>query len=242
MSLKIISADNVDHLALLAAERLIALINRSERPSVCLTGGSSPLPIYKLLVAEPYASRIPWSRVHWFVGDERFVPPDDPLSNMGTARRLLLDGRAPRENVHVVPTVNVSLDDAALAYEEELRTFYGSKSLDPAIPLFDLVMLGLGTDGHAASLFPGQQTLTVTDRWVVPVPKAGLEPLVPRISLTFPALASSREVLFQVAGAAKKAIAARAMRETDLPAHRVRSQGETIWIFDPAARPDAELS
>jgi len=229
-------------MALLAAEHLIALVESSDRPSVCLTGGSSPLPLYKLLVTEPYASRIPWSRVHWFVGDERFVPLDDPLSNMGMARRLLLDGRTPVANIHAVQTENVSLDDAALAYEDELQRFYGSKSLDSARPLFDLVMLGLGTDGHAASLFPGQQTLTVTDKWVVPVPKSGLEPFVPRISLTLPALASSREVLFQISGGAKKAIAARAMREPALPAHHVRSQGETIWMFDPAALPDAELN
>jgi 6-phosphogluconolactonase len=112
--------------------------------------------------------------------------------------------------------------------------------LDPAVPLFDLVMLGLGTDGHAASLFPAQQTLTVMDRWVVPVPKSGLEPFVPRISLTFPALASSRAVLFQIAGPAKKEIATRALRDSDLPAHHVRSQGETIWMFDPEALPGAE--
>lgn len=239
--LKIIPVENVDHMALLAAERLIALVDSSERPSICLTGGTSPIPLYKLLGGEPYASRIPWSRVHWFIGDERFVPPNDPLSNMGTARRLLLDGRAPRTNIHVVRTVDVDLDDAALSYEKELQVFYGSDALNTAIPLFDLVLLGLGADGHVASLFPGQQALTVMDRWVVPVPKAGLEPFVPRISLTLAALASSREILFQVAGVAKKGIAARAMRETDLPAHRVRSQGETIWMFDEAALPDAEL-
>lgn len=236
--LRIVPTENPDHMALLAAERLIALVDGSERPSICLTGGTSPIRLYKLLGREPYESRIPWARVHWFIGDERFVPPDDPLSNMGAARHLLLDGRAPPTNIHVVRTVNVNLGDAALAYEEELQTFYGSDSLKPSTPLFDLVLLGLGSDGHIASLFPGQPALTVMDRWVVPIPEAGLEPLVPRISLTLPALASSREILFQVAGAAKKAIAARAMHETDLPAHRVRSQGETIWMFDEAALPD----
>ena len=239
--LKIIPTENVDHMARLAAERLIALVDSSERPSICLTGGTSPIPLYRLLGAEPYASRIPWSRVHWFIGDERFVPPSDPLSNMGTARRLLLDGRAPLTNIHVVRTVNVGLDEAALAYQEELQGLYGSDSLDRARPLFDLVLLGLGSDGHVASLFPGQQALTVMDRWVVPVPRAGLEPFVPRISLTLPTLTSSREILFQVAGQAKQAIAARAMCETDLPAHRVRSQGETVWMFDEAALPDTAL-
>lgn len=225
-------------MAQLAAERLIALLDRSERPSICLTGGTSPIRLYQLLGEEPYASRIPWSRVHWFIGDERFVPPNDPLSNMAAARRLLLDDRAPHANIHAVRTAGVTLDEAAQAYEEELQAFHGSDSLDTATPLFDLVLLGLGADGHVASLFPGQQTMTVTDRWVVPVPKAGMEPYVPRISLTFAALASSREILFQIAGAAKKAIAARAMQEADLPAHRVRSQGEIIWMFDKAALPD----
>lgn len=242
--IKIVSASDPGHLATLAADRLLALVGASERPSICLTGGSSPLRLYDLLGHEPYVSKMPWQRIHWFIGDERFVPPDNALNNMGVARRALLDRLAPSENIHPIPTSGIDQADAAKAYENVLQSFYGSGTLDPQCPLFDLVLLGLGSDGHVASLFPGQTAVDKTKRWVVPIAEAGLEPFVPRISLTLPALTSCRELLFQVAGAGKKKIAARALCESSLPAHRARSQGgSTIWMFDREAMPDhAELT
>jgi 6-phosphogluconolactonase len=110
--------------------------------------------------------------VHWFIGDDRFVPPDDPLSNMGMARQRFLDRiGAPAANVHPMATTAESPDAAARLYEAELKRFYGRELLDPAHPLFDLVLMGLGSDGHTASLFPGAPALDERERWVVGVEK-----------------------------------------------------------------------
>ena len=110
--------------------------------------------------------------------------------------------------------------------------------LDPARPLFDLVLMGVGPDGHTASLFPGYPALDETGRWVVGVPKANVEPFVPRVTLTLPALASCREMLFEVAGADKRAILTRVLAGENLPANRAQSIGETVWLVDQAALPE----
>jgi 6-phosphogluconolactonase len=104
--------------------------------------------------------------------------------------------------------------------------------------LFDLVLMGVGPDGHTASLFPGDAALTESERWVVGVPKANVEPFVPRVTLTLPALASCREMLFQIAGSGKRAILTRLLANENLPANRARSTGETIWLADLAALPE----
>jgi 6-phosphogluconolactonase len=138
---------------------------------VCLTGGSSPRQLYRLLATEAYRSRIPWDRVHWFIGDERFVPADDPLNNMGTARRMFLDSHAPASNIHPIPTDTANPREAARRYESELQSFYGADRLDAVRPLFDVVLMGVGPDGHTASLFPNYPALEETERWVVDVPR-----------------------------------------------------------------------
>ena len=185
-----------------AAKRLINRIDEAKgRAAVCLTGGSTPQGLYRLLAEEPWRGQVPWDRVHWFMGDDRFVPESDPLSNMGMARRLFLDRvKAPRGNVHAIPTDTNYPEGAANLYQDTLKEFYGAEQLDPARPLFDLVLMGLGPDGHTASLFPQSRALDEKARWVVGVAKAGMEPLVPRVTLTFPALASTREMLFIVDG------------------------------------------
>jgi 6-phosphogluconolactonase len=219
-----------------AADRLLARISKgSDRAAVCLTGGTGPGELYELLAREPYRSRIPWPRLHWFMGDDRYVPLDDPLSNMGMARRLFLNVNAPDENIHPVPTTLASPDAAARAYEAELKQFYGRDALDAGRPLFELVLMGLGPDGHTASLFPNAPALLEEERWVVGVDQAGMEPFVPRVTLTFPPLASSGEMLFLVAGEDKRDILARVFSGEDLPAGRARSRGELVWLVDPAA-------
>ena len=228
-------------LATAAAERVIARIAENPgRVAICLTGGSSPKQLYQLLATDAYRSRIPWERVHWFIGDERFVPADDPLNNMAVARAIFLDRCAPAANIHPIPTDAdpADPDRSAALYERELKSFYGADALDPARPLFDLVLMGVGPDGHTASLFPGYPALDETARWVVGVPKANVEPFVPRVTLTLPALASCREMLFEVAGADKRAILTRVLAGENLPANRARSIGETVWLVDQAALPE----
>lgn len=237
---EIIRVPDAAAVAQAAAERLIARLEaNSERLAVCLTGGSSPERLYRLLASEPYRNRIPWRRVHWFMGDERFVPPEDFRSNMAMARRLFLDTCAPPENVHPIPVQAGTTRDAARRYEIALQTFYGSGRLDPARPLFDLVLMGLGPDGHTASLFPNDAVLDEDTRWVVGVAHANVAPLVPRVTLTLTTLASCREMLFEVSGADKRAILARVLNDEDLPAARARSLGNTIWLVDAAALPES---
>lgn len=223
-------------LAAQAAERLLGrLANGGQRPAICLAGGSSPMRLYELLASDGYRARIPWDRVHWFIGDDRFVPIEDPLNNMGIARRLFLDACAPAENIHAIPTSSSSPDTAARLYEDELRKFYGDDVLHKERPLFDLVLMGVGPDGHTASIFPKSAALDERERWVTGVDRANVAPFVPRVTLTLPTLASCREMLFLVGGVDKHAILSRIMAGEDLPAGRAASQGETTWLVDASA-------
>ena len=225
-------------LAQIAADRVLARISaNNDRVAICLTGGSSPKKFYQLLATETCRSQIPWDRVHWFIGDERFVAADNPLNNMGAARHIFLDRFAPPANIHPIQTGAAGPDEAARRYERELQSFYGADELGPARPLFDVVLMGVGPDGHTASLFPGYPAIEETKRWVVGVPQAHVEPFVPRVTLTLPVLASCREMLFEIAGADKRAILTRVFDGENLPANRAQSAGETIWLVDQAALP-----
>jgi 6-phosphogluconolactonase len=236
---RVIAVSDSDAVATAAADRVMAKIaENSDRVAVCLTGGSTPKQLYQLLATDAYRGRIPWDRVHWFIGDERFVPVDDPRNNMAMAREAFLDRCAPPANVHAIPTDTASPDEAARRYEAELKSFYGANELDPARPLFDLVLLGVGPDGHVASLFPDYPAVEETMHWVVGVPKAHVEPFVPRVSLTLPALGSCREMLFVAGGPGKREILTRVFNGENLPANRTHSLGETVWLLDTAARPE----
>lgn len=234
----IVSADAAT-LAQTAAQRVMARIDANPgRIAICLTGGSSPKRLYELLGSNAWRDKIPWDRVHWFIGDERFVQPDDPLNNMTVARATFLDRNAPAGHIHPIPTGTGSPDHSAEAYARELQAYYGSEHLDATRPLFDLVLMGAGPDGHTASLFPGYPEVEETARWVVGVPKANVAPFVPRVSLTLPALASCREMLFEISGHDKQAVLTRLFNGETLPALRARSQGETVWLVDRAALPE----
>ena len=223
-------------LAATAADRLMARIKANAgRVAICLTGGSSPKQLYQLLATETYARNIPWDRMHWFIGDERFVSSADPLNNMAMARAIFLDRLAPKDHIHPIPTDVATPDESARRYESTLKAFYGADELDAARPLFDLVLMGVGPDGHTASLFPDYPALAETNHWVTGVPKAHVEPFVPRVTLTLPALASCREMLFEVAGQEKRAILARLSEDESLPANRARSIEETVLLVDRAA-------
>ena len=236
---KIIPVADTAVLAKAAAELLLARIaENSGRVAICLTGGSSPKQLYELLATEAYRGKIPWDRVHWFIGDERFVPVSDIRNNMATARGIFLDRFAPASHIHPIPTDTANPDEAASRYERELKSFYGTGALDPARPLFDFVLMGVGPDGHTASLFPGYPAVEEKARWVVGVPQANVEPFVPRVSLTLPVLASCHEMLFEAAGGSKRSILTRVFSGENLPASRARSTGETVWLVDRAALPE----
>jgi len=233
---RIVTVADPAALAKAAADRLTARIAANGgRIAICLTGGSSPKQLYALLATKAYRDRIPWDRVHWFIGDERFVPPAGPLNNMATARKIVLDAYAPPSNIYPIPTDAGSPDESAGRYARELKAFYGSDRLDDGRPLFDLVLMGMGPDGHTASIFPDFPAMNETERWVVGVPKANVEPFVPRVTLTLPVLASCREMLFEVAGPDKRAILTRVLSGENLPAGRARSNGEMVWLVDQAA-------
>jgi len=200
---------------------------------VALSGGSTPKALYALLASDRFKSRFPWQRVFWFWGDERFVPYDHPESNYRMVREAMLaKAPVPPENIHPIPT-DGDPEDAARRYERTLKADYGSPDLDPARPFFDITLLGLGDDGHTASLLPGDKLLDERRRWVAAV--AHGRPEV-RITLTYPVLESSRHVAFLVAGEGKAA-AFRRIRTDDgrLPAARVHPLGELIWFVDRAA-------
>jgi 6-phosphogluconolactonase len=231
--------EDAEALAHAAAEHLLARVSRtSDQIGICLTGGSSPQRLYQLLGTAPYRSRLPWERIHWFMGDDRLVPLDDHRSNMGIAMRAFLDAAAPPENIHPIDVSAGTPDTAAQRYQRELERFYGASRLDAGRPVFDLVLMGLGPDGHTASLFPGEAALKETTRWVVGVEEAKLEPFVPRVTLTVPMLASTREMLFLVTDGDKRDVLTRVLNGADLPAAHVRADGDLVWLLTRAAAPE----
>jgi 6-phosphogluconolactonase len=225
-----------DALARRVADWLLELATaKNDVFSVCLSGGSTPKTLYHLLAEPPYRDAFPWARTHLFWGDERFVAHDDDLSNYKMVKNALLDhAPIPAENIHPVPFDGLTPQVAAVAYERELKAFYGKDDLDPAKPLFDVNLLGLGPDGHTASLFPGTEVLNERTLWVAPVIGAKAEA---RITLTYPALDSARHVAFLVAGADKVEMLARLCRGDEaIPAARVHPTGELRVFCDAAAQ------
>ncbi len=200
-----------------AAARLTAVAEAGG--SVFLSGGSTPRRAYELAAAGD------WSRAEVWFADERCVPPDDERSNHRLVRESLLDRLAAQPRVHRVRG-ELPCGEAAALYDAEL-----------AGASFDLVLLGLGEDGHTASLFPGSPALAERERLAVAAPP-GLEPLVERVTLTLPAIAAARSVVFLVTGAGKAEAARRAFADEDpaAPASLARSAaGETVAILDRAA-------
>jgi 6-phosphogluconolactonase len=212
------------------AARAAEAIEERGRFAVVLAGGSTPKAAYEIL-ARDFAERVDWDRTHVFFGDERTVPPDHEDSNYRMAREALLD-HVPVGGVHRMQG-ELPPDEAAASYEDELRAFFGAEEL----PRFDLILLGIGGDGHTASLFPETPALEVTDRLAVanPVPKLGTT----RITLTAPVLNAARAVNFLVAGEGK-AEALKEILEGDedprmYPAKLVRPSGGPAWMVDRAA-------
>ena len=195
-----------------------------------LSGGSTPRHTYEVLAGRG----LNWDRTEIFFGDERFVPPGDAQSNYRMAREALLDHVGPR-GVFPIPTDDTP-QSAADRYEETLRQQYGSSVLEPDAPLFHLTLLGLGDDGHTASLLPDQPVLGERRRWVAVVPHGRQNQ---RITLTYPALEASALILFLVVGAAKRDALAQVRdggaRGGALPAGALRPRGEVLWLADVEA-------
>lgn len=236
--------DTPEDLAQRLADWMVTRIGaaaRSGRVALCLSGGATPRRLYELLGAAPRRERLPWPRIHCFWGDERFVPHDDPRSNFRMAHEALLRHvPIPADNIHPIPTERGSAAAAAAAYERVLKGFYGADALDAVRPLFDLTLLGLGEDGHIASLFPNSPTLAETEKWVAPAVGPGA---VDRVTLTYPALASSAATVLLVAGERKGAVLSR-LRAGDpaLPATHLRPVGELLYFTDRAAAPAPAFS
>lgn len=222
---------DLEALSARAAEAIGDRIRAGAAPfRLALSGGSTPRGCYRHLAR---LHQVPWENVEIYLGDERFVPPDHPDSNYRMIRETLLEtGTVRPRGLFMVP-FDGEAAHAADAYEEILRQQYGASHLLPDRPLFDLQLLGLGEDGHTASLLPGQPVLEERARWVALVPEGRREP---RISLTYPALESSRLTLFLVAGTAKADALARARAgDPSIPAGRLNPRGEVIWLVDRAA-------
>jgi 6-phosphogluconolactonase len=212
------------------------------RFAVALSGGSSPQPLYRLLARQQFTQKIPWRRVHLYWGDERCVPPDDPQSNHGTAERLFIR-HVPilAVNVHRVRGEE-GAERAALAYEEELRRLAALERPRSELPVFDLVLLGLGADGHTASLFPHSPALDEEQRLAVATEAPDGSP---RVTVTYPVIDAARRVWFLVTGATKAGMVAEALEGLRVPkAVPVQAvaplKGSLTWFLDEAAA--AELS
>jgi len=207
---------------------------------VALSGGSTPKMLYEFLASSEFRPRFPWDRVLWYWGDERFVPHDHPDSNYGmTVEAMLTRAPVPPQNVFPVPVTGAP-EEAALRYERTLQEAYGGTVLNPAKPLFDINLLGLGADGHIASLLPDGPALDERERWVVAVPHGRPEV---RITMTYPVLESCRRAAFVVAGPEKSTIVG-AVRtgESRVPAARFEPVGELLWFLDRSAASESNMA
>lgn len=220
---------DADALARRAADIIAEKMKGCDAPfRLVLSGGSTPISTYRVLSQR---DGLDWPCVEIFLGDERFVPPDHHASNYRMIRETLLaGGKVQPRKLFAIPTDGTP-DSAAARYDEMLRQQYGAGELEPGVPLFHLTLLGLGEDGHTASLLPDQPVLGERDRWAAAVPQGRDEP---RITLTYPALDASQTILFLVSGTAKRDALAQA-RGGRLPAGGLAPMGEVIWLADEAA-------
>ncbi len=203
-------------------------IARDGKFTIAVAGGSTPKPLYELLATQP----LDWSKVHVFWGDERYVPVSDPQSNEGMTRKAWLDRVAiPAENIHAIPTYDSDPADAAQRYQQHIQGFFGIWPSE--FPKLDLVLLGIGDDGHTASLFPGTRALTVLDRLVT----FGQKDSQPRVTFTATLINKADTILFLVDGIGKanalKAIMAADGDANTYPARLIRT--ESIWLVDQIA-------
>lgn len=230
-------APDVNALARTAADTIQTIakkaIDETGRFNIALSGGSTPKTLFELLASE-YKDQIDWSKTDVFWGDERCVPPDDPDSNYYMARETLLDSvPLPPSNIYRIKG-ELPPDDGAAQYEETLHTYFHDQ-----LPRLDVILLGMGDDGHTASLFPGTDVLTEQTRWVAPNHVATVKQTW-RITFTAPVINNAANVMFLVAGAGKaerlKQVLQGEYRPTELPSQLIKpTNGNLIWAVDQAA-------
>lgn len=225
-----------DKTALVARAREIILariqetLKSQDRFTIVLSGGSTPKPLYEALATED----LPWSKIHIFWGDERYVPATDADSNQLMTRQAWLDKiDIPKDNIHPMNTTAANPDQDAQQHEAEIQAFF---DLAPGeFPAFDLILLGMGDDGHTASLFPHTEALQVRDRLITVGNKDGQ----PRITFTVPLINQAHCVLFMVAGANKQTALQEVFAvdgdEMQYPSRLIESQGEVLWLLDEDA-------
>jgi 6-phosphogluconolactonase len=235
---RIIVTDGIERLAMEGADLFqrtaVASVARTGLFTVAVSGGSTPRPMHRLLAEDPYSTGVPWQFTHLFWVDERLVPVTDPDSNFGSAERDFLNQLTiPAANIHPMSSRKPP-PAAADDYEHELRRHFSRFS--NAEPVFDLIMLGVGTDGHTASIFPGDRSAEETTRWVTAV--RGGTPYVERLTLTLPILNRARCLVYLVSGS-EKAVVVRSLltdASAQLPPQRIVPQrGDILWLLDAAA-------
>lgn len=234
-TIQIVSSDEAFISA--AVDRFMAALQQSlekqDRCSVALSGGGTPRPVYAALAEQPYRDQINWDRVDLFWGDERHVPPDDPDSNYRMVKEVLIDRvPIPRENVHRVPA-EMEIRMAAFSYEETLRDYFMGER-----PVFDLVFLGMGADGHTASLFPHSAGLNEDFRWFIA--NTAPDRQTWRLTLTKHAINAARQIVVLVRGASKaerlKAVLTGEKMPEEMPIQLIHPEdGEMLWVVDEAA-------
>jgi 6-phosphogluconolactonase len=235
----IYTAANYDDLCRHTVEKILSLsqqcIKARGRFTLVLSGGSTPKGVYQLMAGRPYAGRFDWKNIYLFVGDERFVPWTSERSNHKMIMEDLITGDQVRgSHFYPIPTGMPDAQSAALAYEKELTAFFALKPGE--MPVFDLMLLGLGTDGHTASLFPHHPALKETKRLVLEVKAQGIPE--ERVTLTLPVINHSRAICFVIEGQ-DKAPKLKQLRQgyqgPDLPASQIQPQGDIWWFIDKSA-------
>lgn len=203
--------------------------------TIALAGGSTPKPLYEKIAQQ----NLPWDKIHVFWGDERYVPPTHPDSNEGMARQAWLDQvPIPAANIHAMPTGSGDPAQDASQHEADLRAFFNPQPGE--FPTLDIILLGMGDDGHTASLFPHTSALQVCDRLITVGNKDGQ----PRLTFTVPLINQARTVIFMVAGASKRSaldqVFAPVADNNHYPSRLIHPQGELWWLLDQAAGEDVQ--
>jgi 6-phosphogluconolactonase len=220
----------IDRAAAIILSKIQTTLESQDRFTIALSGGSTPKPLYEALATQS----LPWSKIHIFWGDERYVAPTHQDSNQLMARQAWLECISiPDDNIHPMPTAANNPELDAQKHEAELKEFFSLKSGE--LPIFDLILLGMGDDGHTASLFPHTAALTVSDRLVA----VGNKDDQPRLTFTAPLINHANCILFVVAGANKRPalrqIFATQGDAMEYPSRLIQPQGELWWLLDQAA-------